>query len=137
MKLLHAFALGPALGLALSLLPARTAGADTGVDIATWNDKAFAKYGLSGAGVIVAILDRGIDYTHPDFRNADGTTRIKMMWDMSNANPQRRRRARHRLDRAGRGQRARRASDQYALGRARPGGRSADRQDDIRGGARP
>jgi hypothetical protein len=32
-------------------------------------------------------MDRGIDYTHPDFRNADGTTRIKMMWDMSNANP--------------------------------------------------
>jgi hypothetical protein len=24
----------------------------------------------------VAILDRGIDYTHPDFRDADGTTRI-------------------------------------------------------------
>src|SRR6516164_8740568 len=89
MKVRHALALAPALGLglALRLLPARPAGADTGVDIATQNDKAFAKYGVSGAGVIVAILDRGIDYTHPDFRNADGTTRIRMMWDMSNANP--------------------------------------------------
>jgi subtilisin family serine protease len=45
-------------------------------------DKAFAKYGLTGKGVIIAIMDRGIDYTHPDFLNSDGTTRIKMMWDM-------------------------------------------------------
>jgi minor extracellular serine protease Vpr len=60
---------------------------DTAVNQATQNDKAFAKYGLTGKGVIVAILDRGIDYTHPDFINANGTTRIKMMWDMSNANP--------------------------------------------------
>ncbi len=45
------------------------------------------KYGLTGKGVIVAILDRGLDYAHPDFRNSDGTTRIKMMWDMSNVNP--------------------------------------------------
>ena len=35
----------------------------------------------------MAFLDRGIDYTHPDFINPNGTTRIKMMWDMSNANP--------------------------------------------------
>ncbi len=49
-------------------------------------DKAVAKYGVTGKGVIVAIIDRGIDYTHPDFRNANGTTRIKMMWDMSAQN---------------------------------------------------
>ena len=61
--------------------------ADSGVNKDTQNTQAFAKYGLTGQGVIVAILDRGIDYTHPDFRNADGTTRIKMMWDMSNVNP--------------------------------------------------
>lgn len=57
--------------------------ADTLVNKDTQADKAFAKYGATGRGVIVAIMDRGIDYTHPDFRNADGTTRIKMMWDMS------------------------------------------------------
>jgi len=60
---------------------------DSGVNKATQNDQAFAKYGLTGQGVIVAFLDRGIDYTHADFRNSDGTTRIKMMWDMSNVNP--------------------------------------------------
>ena len=70
---------------ASALLP--IAAADTGVNKASQNDKAFAKYGLTGKGVIVAILDRGLDYTHRDFRNADGTTRIRMMWDMSNVNP--------------------------------------------------
>ncbi len=38
---------------------------------------------LSGAGVLVGIIDSGIDYTHPDFCNADGTTRIAALWDQS------------------------------------------------------
>jgi subtilisin family serine protease len=70
--------------LCASLVPLTAA--DTIVNKDTQADKALAKYGLTGKGVIVAILDRGIDYTHPDFRNADGTTRIKMMWDMSAQN---------------------------------------------------
>lgn len=37
--------------------------------------------GLTGKGVIVAILDSGIDYSHPDFRNADGSTRILALYD--------------------------------------------------------
>lgn len=36
-----------------------------------------------GEGVTVAILDRGIDWRHPDFLNADRTTRIKWILDMS------------------------------------------------------
>ena len=44
-------------------------------------DRAVQAFGVSGSGVIVAILDRGIDYTHPDFRNADGTTRIDSIFD--------------------------------------------------------
>lgn len=31
---------------------------------------------LTGRGVLVGIVDSGIDITHPDFRNSDGTTRI-------------------------------------------------------------
>lgn len=36
---------------------------------------------LTGRGVLVAVLDSGIDYYHEDFRNPDGTTRIAALWD--------------------------------------------------------
>lgn len=39
--------------------------------------------GLTGKGVLVAVIDSGIDYAHPDFRNEDGTTRIAAMWDQT------------------------------------------------------
>lgn len=38
---------------------------------------------LTGKGVLVAIIDSGIDFLHPDFRNADGTTRIVELWDQT------------------------------------------------------
>jgi subtilisin family serine protease len=34
-----------------------------------------------GAGVIVGIIDSGIDYQHPSFRHANGKTRILTIWD--------------------------------------------------------
>ncbi len=40
-----------------------------------------ARYNLTGKGVIVAVLDSGIDYSHPDFRNEDGSTRILALYD--------------------------------------------------------
>lgn len=40
-------------------------------------------FGLSGRGILVAVLDSGIDYAHPDFRNADGTSRILRLWDQT------------------------------------------------------
>lgn len=40
-----------------------------------------APYSLTGKGVIVAVLDSGIDYSHPDFRNEDGSTRILALYD--------------------------------------------------------
>lgn len=38
---------------------------------------------LYGTGVLVAIIDSGIDYANLDFRNADGTTRIYALWDQT------------------------------------------------------
>lgn len=38
---------------------------------------------LTGKGVLLAVIDSGIDYTHPDFRNADGSTRIVALWDQT------------------------------------------------------
>ncbi len=42
-----------------------------------------AVFGLSGKGTLIGILDSGIDYTHPDFRNDDGDTRILSIWDQA------------------------------------------------------
>lgn len=38
---------------------------------------------LTGKGVLIAVLDSGVDYTHPEFRNVDGTTRIRAYWDQT------------------------------------------------------
>nr|WP_289767676.1 S8 family peptidase [uncultured Acetatifactor sp.] len=38
---------------------------------------------LSGAGVLVAVLDSGIDYKLPEFRHPDGSTRIRFLWDQT------------------------------------------------------
>lgn len=40
-------------------------------------------YNLAGQGIIVAVIDSGVDYAHPDFRNADGSTRILNIWDQT------------------------------------------------------
>ncbi len=40
-------------------------------------------FNLTGEGVAIGIIDSGIDYTHPDFINEDGTSRILYMWDQT------------------------------------------------------
>ena len=42
-----------------------------------------SRFSLFGQGVFVAVIDSGIDYTLADFCNADGTTRIRSLWDQS------------------------------------------------------
>lgn len=38
---------------------------------------------LAGQGILVGIVDTGIDYTHPAFRRADGTSKIFSIWDQT------------------------------------------------------
>ncbi|MFR3728036.1 S8 family peptidase [Lacrimispora sp.] len=42
-----------------------------------------AEYNFHGNGVIVGIIGTGIDYQHPAFINADGTTCISSIWDQT------------------------------------------------------
>lgn len=47
------------------------------------NEVQGTRFSLFGQGILVAIIDSGIDYANADFRKADGTTRIKALWDQS------------------------------------------------------
>lgn len=61
--------------LVLSLYEARSASCITSVQNPPLS--------LTGKGVLVGIVDSGIDIFHPDFRNEDGTTRIRELWDQT------------------------------------------------------
>ena len=41
---------------------------------------------LTGQGILVGIIDSGIDIYHPDFRKEDGTTRIVGIWNQTAVN---------------------------------------------------
>lgn len=38
---------------------------------------------VRGAGAIIGVVDSGVDFRHRDFLNADGTTRVRMLWDQN------------------------------------------------------
>lgn len=38
---------------------------------------------LTGEGILIAVIDSGIDIFHPDFQKEDGTTRILGLWDQT------------------------------------------------------
>lgn len=38
---------------------------------------------LTGKGVLVGIIDSGVDFRHPEFVSVDGTSRIRYLWDQT------------------------------------------------------
>ena len=76
----------PAVVCGLSIAVGVTLQAMDAVRVETRTDLATRIYGVTGKGVTIAILDRGIDWTHPDFIKPDGTTRIKWILDMTGQN---------------------------------------------------
>ncbi|MGH9769553.1 MAG: hypothetical protein ACREAB_19175, partial [Blastocatellia bacterium] len=44
-----------------------------------------ATHGVTGRGVVVGVIDTGLDWRHGDFRKPDGMTRVRSMWDISDA----------------------------------------------------
>lgn len=58
------------------------------VDLLTTDQRRPAGLQETGRGVTIAVLDWGCDFTHDDFCHADGTTRIKALWDQRGTDPQ-------------------------------------------------
>ena len=42
-----------------------------------------SSYGLTGKGILISVIESGIDYAHPDFCNPDKTTRLVALWDQT------------------------------------------------------
>lgn len=49
--------------------------------IAVHNGVSPLSQGYDGTGVVMGIIDSGIDFTHPDFKDASNHTRVKYIWD--------------------------------------------------------
>lgn len=57
--------------------------ADAGRQVSCIDTVQMPPFSLSGRGVLVGIVDSGIDYANADFRREDGRTRIVSLWDQS------------------------------------------------------
>jgi CHAT domain-containing protein/Tfp pilus assembly protein PilF len=42
----------------------------------------FNHHGLTGKGVAIGVISTGVDWSRPDFRRPDGSSRIRVLWDM-------------------------------------------------------
>lgn len=56
---------------------------ENGKRVSCINEVQDLRFDLFGQGILIGIVDSGIDYTLQDFRNEDGSTRIRSLWDQS------------------------------------------------------
>jgi subtilisin family serine protease len=56
---------------------------DAGSNRAVCVPRVQSDYGLLGDGTVIGFIDSGIDFTHPAFRNENGSTRIEYIYDLS------------------------------------------------------
>ncbi|MEM6879165.1 MAG: S8 family serine peptidase [Bacteroidota bacterium] len=76
--------LDPDLGTSAIAIQARDADDDLNEGLWHFDNDPPAFSGNAGAGVVIGIIDSGIDHTHQFFRTLDGTsTRIMSIWDMA------------------------------------------------------
>ncbi len=79
----EAYAMSSLINITDTLSSGETATSASGVDY-IYNNPYIT---VNGEGVVIAIIDSGIDYLHPDFINEDGTSKIISIWDQgSNSN---------------------------------------------------
>lgn len=57
--------------------------ADVGRQVSCVDSVQNPPYSLKGNRILIGIVDSGIDYDNPAFRNNDGTTRIVSLWDQT------------------------------------------------------
>jgi len=56
---------------------------NNGKRVSCINEVQDTRFSLFGQGILIGIVDSGIDYTLDDFRKPDGSTRIVSLWDQS------------------------------------------------------
>ncbi len=56
---------------------------ENGKQVSCMNPVQQAPFSLRGRGILIGVVDSGIDYALEDFRNPDGTTRIRALWDQT------------------------------------------------------
>jgi len=86
LEVLQALANHPAM-ISIERLRRKSIGLDTSTHEIladqVWSRSGDNFSGFSGEGVVVGIIDTGIDYKHHGFKNANGTTRILKIWDQT------------------------------------------------------
>ena len=68
--------LGPDVETESVALPEVSSNSRTATD-----DRRPPSVAVTGRGVVVGVVDWGFDFVHPDFRNADASSRILALWD--------------------------------------------------------